>query len=190
MPRPPRNSGTTSYPESKTRLPLREPGLRSNGAPSGMSGLASQARPLRRLRRLARSAANGSRRWLRSAPYRVRIPALSSKKARFPCGNRACVRMVPPAGFEPAISTLKGWRPRPLDDGDSRGKYSREIQLEKTAQKTAATSDDKMIPNTASPRWGGIHGRPQLLARWQHDSSDRHSWNMLPYASLWFVRDA
>ena len=24
---------------------------------------------------------------------------------------------VPPAGFEPAISTLKGWRPRPLDDG-------------------------------------------------------------------------
>jgi hypothetical protein len=22
-----------------------------------------------------------------------------------------------PAGFEPAISTLKGWRPRPLDDG-------------------------------------------------------------------------
>ena len=27
--------------------------------------------------------------------------------------------MVPPAGFEPAISTLKGWRPWPLDDGDS-----------------------------------------------------------------------
>ena len=25
--------------------------------------------------------------------------------------------MVPPAGFEPAISTLKGWRPGPLDDG-------------------------------------------------------------------------
>ena len=25
--------------------------------------------------------------------------------------------MVPPAGFEPAISTLKGWRPWPLDDG-------------------------------------------------------------------------
>ncbi len=24
---------------------------------------------------------------------------------------------VPPAGFEPAISTLKGWRPRPLDHG-------------------------------------------------------------------------
>lgn len=27
--------------------------------------------------------------------------------------------MVPPAGFEPAISTLKGWRPWPLDDGDA-----------------------------------------------------------------------
>ena len=25
--------------------------------------------------------------------------------------------MVPPRGFEPLISTLKGWRPRPLDDG-------------------------------------------------------------------------
>ena len=25
--------------------------------------------------------------------------------------------VVPPRGFEPLISTLKGWRPRPLDDG-------------------------------------------------------------------------
>ena len=25
--------------------------------------------------------------------------------------------MVPPRGFEPLISTLKGWRPGPLDDG-------------------------------------------------------------------------
>ena len=24
--------------------------------------------------------------------------------------------VVPPRGFEPLISTLKGWRPRPLDD--------------------------------------------------------------------------
>jgi hypothetical protein len=24
---------------------------------------------------------------------------------------------VPPAGFEPAVSTLKGWCPRPLDEG-------------------------------------------------------------------------
>ena len=28
--------------------------------------------------------------------------------------------MVPPAGFEPAISALKGRRPGPLDDGGSR----------------------------------------------------------------------
>jgi hypothetical protein len=37
----------------------------------------------------------------------------------------ACARLlVPPAGFEPAISTLKGWRPRPLDDGGGpRGVY-------------------------------------------------------------------
>ena len=29
----------------------------------------------------------------------------------------SAAHLVPPAGFEPAISTLKGWRPRPLDDG-------------------------------------------------------------------------
>jgi len=28
---------------------------------------------------------------------------------------------VPPRGFEPLISTLKGWRPRPLDDGGMDG---------------------------------------------------------------------
>src|SRR5947208_13148768 len=27
--------------------------------------------------------------------------------------------VVPPTGFEPVVSTLKGWRPRPLDDGGS-----------------------------------------------------------------------
>ena len=34
-------------------------------------------------------------------------------------------QMVPPTGFEPVISTLKGWRPWPLDDGDSGKEYSR-----------------------------------------------------------------
>ena len=29
---------------------------------------------------------------------------------------------VPPRGFEPLISTLKGWRPRPLDDGGAVGR--------------------------------------------------------------------
>lgn len=37
--------------------------------------------------------------------------------------------VVPPAGFEPAISTLKGWRPWPLDDGDSGKEYSRLFYL-------------------------------------------------------------
>lgn len=39
------------------------------------------------------------------------------------------ILMVPPAGFEPAISTLKGWRPWPLDDGDSGKEYSRLFYL-------------------------------------------------------------
>ncbi len=29
---------------------------------------------------------------------------------------------VPPRGFEPLVSTLKGWRPRPLDDGGDAGR--------------------------------------------------------------------
>jgi hypothetical protein len=33
-------------------------------------------------------------------------------------------RGVPPRGFEPLISTLKGWRPRPLDDGGREGPES------------------------------------------------------------------
>ncbi len=31
------------------------------------------------------------------------------------------ISVVPPEGFEPSISTLKGWRPGPLDDGGTRG---------------------------------------------------------------------
>src|SRR4026209_928225 len=33
--------------------------------------------------------------------------------------RRQAGEVVPPRGFEPVISTLKGWRPRPLDDGDA-----------------------------------------------------------------------
>ena len=64
-------------------------------------------------------------RFLSSAPCRVRIPVLRQKKARYREGNELQLQMVPPAGFEPAISTLKGWRPWPLDDGDSGKEYSR-----------------------------------------------------------------
>ena len=39
--------------------------------------------------------------------------------------------MVPPTGFEPVISTLKGWRPWPLDDGDSAVEYTRYLVCEK-----------------------------------------------------------
>lgn len=53
-----------------------------------------------------------SRRWGRKKPVTELVTGF-----RF--------QMVPPAGFEPAISTLKGWRPWPLDDGDSGKEYSR-----------------------------------------------------------------
>ena len=41
------------------------------------------------------------------------------------------IQMVPPTGFEPVISTLKGWRPWPLDDGDSAVEYTRYLVCEK-----------------------------------------------------------
>src|SRR3970040_1675939 len=45
----------------------------------------------------------------------IRKPKTASRKTKQRrLGMR---RLVPPAGFEPAISTLKGWRPGPLDDG-------------------------------------------------------------------------
>ena len=53
-----------------------------------------------------------SRRWGRKKPVTAGVTGFS-------------FQMVPPAGFEPAISTLKGWRPWPLDDGDSGKEYSR-----------------------------------------------------------------
>ena len=80
--------------------------------------------PLRRWRALRAALENASR-FLSSAPCRVRIPVLRQKKARYREGNELQLQMVPPAGFEPAISTLKGWRPWPLDDGDSGKEYSR-----------------------------------------------------------------
>ena len=64
-------------------------------------------------------------RFLGSAPCWARIPAHGSKKPAIVRITGFSFKMVPPAGFEPAISTLKGWRPWPLDDGDSGKEYSR-----------------------------------------------------------------
>ncbi len=70
-----------------------------------------------------------SRALLTMGPCRVRIPALDSKKPRYRWVSGLQTLRVPPAGFEPAISTLKGWRPGPLDDGDRLAQYNRHIAL-------------------------------------------------------------
>lgn len=54
---------------------------------------------------------------------------MCSKKPATARATGFSILMVPPAGFEPAISTLKGWRPWPLDDGDSGKEYSRLFYL-------------------------------------------------------------
>lgn len=64
-------------------------------------------------------------RFLGSVPCWARVPAHGSKKPAIVRIAGFSFQMVPPAGFEPAISTLKGWRPWPLDDGDSGKEYSR-----------------------------------------------------------------
>src|ERR1051325_4145882 len=46
--------------------------------------------------------------------------------------------VVPPTGFEPVISTLKGWRPRPLDDGgQAPGECSRGLLPARAADRTS-----------------------------------------------------
>ena len=62
-----------------------------------------------------------------SAPHPVGFESrhIGSKKPATELVTGFSDSVVPPAGFEPAISTLKGWRPWPLDDGDSGKEYSR-----------------------------------------------------------------
>src|SRR6187401_2662022 len=55
--------------------------------------------------------------------------------------------VVPPRGFEPLISTLKGWRPRPLDDGGRRGPSL----AEGPAQAAVVASWKRMIAQAAAP---------------------------------------
>lgn len=69
----------------------------------------------------------GKRSRVSSAPYPVGFESrhIGNKKPATELVTGFSDSVVPPAGFEPAISTLKGWRPWPLDDGDSGKEYSR-----------------------------------------------------------------
>src|SRR6266850_7967250 len=88
---------------------------------------------------------------------------------------------VPPRGFEPLISTLKGWRPRPLDDGgesrpsvararlDGRGggaqaggAWRSRNRITAAAKHAAATSADSP-PTIACPK--ARASRPPTLER-------------------------
>lgn len=95
------------------------------GAPSGMSACGWR-RPLS-LRRFAPCVLRWKTLRVSSAPHPVGFESrrMGSKKPATARVTGSSIQMVPPAGFEPAISTLKGWRPWPLDDGDSGKKYSR-----------------------------------------------------------------
>ena len=95
------------------------------GAPSGMSACGWR-RPLS-LRRFAPCVLRWKTLRVSSAPHPVGFESRrrGSKKPVTAKVTGFLIQMVPPAGFEPAISTLKGWRPWPLDDGDSGEEYSR-----------------------------------------------------------------
>ena len=99
--------------------------LISNGAPSGMSACGWR-RPLP-LRRFAPCVLRWKTLRVSSAPHPVGFESrlMGRKKPVTELVTGFIFQMVPPAGFEPAISTLKGWRPWPLDDGDSGKEYSR-----------------------------------------------------------------
>jgi integrase len=60
----------------------------------------------------------------REASMRAIVEALDRPSIDTSIDTRAVsggLSVVPPEGFEPSISTLKGWRPGPLDDGGTRG---------------------------------------------------------------------
>ena len=97
----------------------------SSGAPNGMSACGWR-RPLS-LRRFAPCVLRWKTLRVSSAPHPVGFESrhMVVKKPATARVTGFSFQMVPPAGFEPAISTLKGWRPWPLDDGDSGKKYSR-----------------------------------------------------------------
>ena len=94
-------------------------------APSGMSASSCAARVRCAARRPARGPGKRSR--VRSgSPLSGSNPAAREPPTKNgPVAEAVKQSMVPPAGFEPAVSTLKGWRPRPLDDGDVEREYSR-----------------------------------------------------------------
>ncbi len=73
-------------------------------------------RSTRMTERYARPSSEAARRAILEALDRPAID--TSIDTRAVAGG---VKLVPPEGFEPSISTLKGWRPGPLDDGGTRG---------------------------------------------------------------------
>ena len=97
----------------------------SNGAPNGMSAYGWR-RPLP-LRRSAPCVLRWKTLRVSSAPHPAGFESRRSvaKKPVTAWVTGFSFLMVPPTGFEPVISTLKGWRPWPLDDGDSGKEYSR-----------------------------------------------------------------
>src|SRR5450759_3264584 len=106
--------------------PTRPSGTR-RALPSGSSLMATDRR-LRFLPRAHPGAPRGDRRGLGDAPGgtlsdRGRAGRGAGPEVgddRLDSAGPTLLRTtagVPPRGFEPLISTLKGWRPRPLDDG-------------------------------------------------------------------------
>ena len=69
--------------------------------------------------------------------------------------------MVPPRGFEPLISTLKGWRPRPLDDGGTRNGRS-------LPEAPFATTADEPEARPASDQAAGRDRRKPMIAPAMH----------------------
>ena len=114
-----------AYRQQKARYREGNGLLSLNGAPSGMSACGWR-RPLS-LRRSAPCVLRWKTLRVSSAPHPVGFESrrMGSKKPATELVTGFSDFVVPPAGFEPAISTLKGWRPWPLDDGDSGKEYSR-----------------------------------------------------------------
>src|SRR6185437_10121087 len=97
-------------------------------------------------------------------------PGTDAGVARTRAGDatRRAHPVVPPRGFEPLISTLKGWRPRPLDDGGEAGSVAR--------RPIRSGRGAGQAPGIGKPGWG----RQPRYARASTTATAKHPAAIIP----------
>ena len=161
------------------------PWRRARGRPTRPAARGRAGAAARRRRRRARRPARRAQGRTATSGHGVRMPQRQGgrrSERRGRGARRAAVRgeapvrprrVVPPTGFEPVISTLKGWRPRPLDDGGTEPprrpaectSQAPWVPLQIRLMITAAASDMQRRDREQAAEQRRHHGRPVAARR-------------------------